>query len=62
MFLYGTLVWLIEHGWLMFLHLSARTSFPKPLQPAYMRYACEIALYLSSVFESHVPEKKEETL
>jgi sugar phosphate isomerase/epimerase len=35
---------------------------PKPLQPAYMRYACEIALYLSSVFESHVPEKKEETL
>lgn len=33
MFLYGTLVWLIEHGWLMFLHLSARTSFPKPLQP-----------------------------
>ena len=35
---------------------------PKPLQPAYMRYACEIALYLSSVFEAHVPEKKEETL
>lgn len=31
MFLSGTLVWLIEHGWLMFLHLSARTSFPKPL-------------------------------
>ena len=35
---------------------------PKPLQSAYMRYACEIALYLSSVFESHVPEKREETL
>lgn len=31
MFLSETLVWLIEHGWLMFLHLSARSSFPKPL-------------------------------
>jgi len=31
MFFSGTLIWLLEHGWLMFLHLSARTSFPKPL-------------------------------
>lgn len=31
MFLSGTLLWLIEQGWLMFLHLSARSSFPKPL-------------------------------
>jgi RNA polymerase sporulation-specific sigma factor len=33
MFLSGTLIWLIEHGWLMFLHLSAKSSFPKPLPP-----------------------------
>lgn len=32
MFLFsGTLIWLIEHGWLMFLHLSAKSSFPQPL-------------------------------
>lgn len=31
MFISGALGWLIEQGWLMFLHLSARTSFPKPL-------------------------------
>ena len=33
MFFSGMLVWLIEHGWLMLLHLSARSSFPKPLSP-----------------------------
>ena len=33
MFLSGMLVWLVEHGWLMFLHLSAKSSFPKPLAP-----------------------------
>lgn len=33
MFLSGMLIWLIEHGWLMFLHLSAKSSFPKPLPP-----------------------------
>lgn len=33
MFLSETLIWLIEHGWLMLLHLSARSSFPKPLPP-----------------------------
>lgn len=33
MFLSGTLIWLIEHGWLMFLHLSAKSSFPQPLPP-----------------------------
>lgn len=33
MFLSETLIWLVEHGWLMFLHLSARSSFPKPLPP-----------------------------
>lgn len=33
MFLSGTLIWLIEHGWLMFLHLSAKSSFPQPLSP-----------------------------
>jgi len=32
MFISGTLLWLVEHGWLMFLHLSARASFPKPLE------------------------------
>lgn len=31
MFISGTLLWLIEHGWLMFLHLSAKLSFPQPL-------------------------------
>ena len=31
MFLSEALIWLIEHGWLMFLHLSAKSSFPKPL-------------------------------
>lgn len=33
MFLSGMLIWLVEHGWLMFLHLSAKSSFPKPLEP-----------------------------
>lgn len=33
MFISGTLLWLIEHGWLMFLHLSAKLSFPQPLTP-----------------------------
>lgn len=33
MFLSETLIWLIEHGWLMFLHLSAKSSFPQPLSP-----------------------------
>lgn len=33
MFLSETLIWLIEHGWLMLLHLSAKSSFPKPLPP-----------------------------
>ena len=33
MFFSEALIWLIEHGWLMFLHLSARSSFPKPLPP-----------------------------
>jgi len=33
MFFSEALVWLIEHGWLMFLHLSAKSSFPKPLSP-----------------------------
>lgn len=33
MFISETLIWLIEHGWLMLLHLSARSSFPKPLAP-----------------------------
>ena len=33
MFFSEALIWLIEHGWLMFLHLSAKTSFPKPLPP-----------------------------
>ena len=33
MFFSGMLVWLIEHGWLMLLHLSARSSCPKPLSP-----------------------------
>ena len=33
MFFSEALIWLIEHGWLMFLHLSAKSSFPKPLLP-----------------------------
>ena len=33
MFLPEILLWLSENGWLMLLHLSARTSFPKPLEP-----------------------------
>ena len=33
MFLPEMLLWLSENGWLMLLHLSARTSFPKPLEP-----------------------------
>ena len=31
MFLPEMLLWLSENGWLMLLHLSARASFPKPL-------------------------------
>ena len=31
MFLPEMLIWLAEKGWLMLLHLSARSSFPKPL-------------------------------
>ena len=31
MFLPGFLMWLIQNGWLLFLHLSARSSFPRPL-------------------------------
>ena len=31
MFLSGLLLWLLQNGWLMPLHLSARASFPKPL-------------------------------
>ena len=37
MFLSETLIWLIEHGWLMLLHLSAKSSFPKPLPPEEVR-------------------------
>ena len=33
MFLPEILMWLSESGWLMLLHLSARSSFPKPLEP-----------------------------
>lgn len=32
MFMPEFLLWLAENGWLMFLHLSARSSFPKPLE------------------------------
>ncbi len=32
MFLPEMLLWLAQNGWLMLLHLSARTSFPKPLK------------------------------
>ena len=31
MFLPEFFLWLVQNGWLMFLHLSARSSFPKPL-------------------------------
>ena len=31
MFFYECLVWLVQHGWLMLLHLGARSSFPPPL-------------------------------
>ena len=34
MFLPEMLLWLSENGWLMLLHLSARASFPKPLDKA----------------------------
>ena len=33
MFLPELLLWLSKSGWLMLLHLSARSSFPKPLPP-----------------------------
>ena len=33
MFLPELLLWLSKSGWLMLLHLSARSSFPKPLVP-----------------------------
>ena len=33
MFLPEMLLWLSKSGWLMLLHLSARSSFPKPLTP-----------------------------
>ena len=32
MFLPEFLIWLAENGWTMLLHLSARSSFPKPLE------------------------------
>lgn len=31
MFFSGLLLWLAESGWMMFLHLSAKSSFPMPL-------------------------------
>ena len=31
MFISEMLLWLAERGWLMFLHVSARSAFPKPL-------------------------------
>lgn len=31
MFFSGLLIWLAENGWMMFLHLASRSSFPKPL-------------------------------
>ena len=34
MFLPEILLWMAENGWLMLLHLSARQSFPKPLDSA----------------------------
>ena len=33
MFLPEMLLWLSQNGWLMLMHLSARASFPKPLDP-----------------------------
>ena len=33
MFLPEIMLWLSQSGWLMLLHLSARSSFPKPLEP-----------------------------
>ncbi|MEE1199852.1 MAG: RNA polymerase sporulation sigma factor SigK [Christensenellales bacterium] len=33
MFFPETLLWLVENGWLMLLHLSAKSAFPKPLAP-----------------------------
>ena len=33
MFLPEMLLWLSKSGWLLLMHLSARTSFPKPLPP-----------------------------
>ena len=33
MFLPEIMLWLTRGGWLMLLHLSARESFPKPLEP-----------------------------
>ena len=33
MFLSGTLLWLIEHGWVMLLSLVPQSAFPKPLSP-----------------------------
>lgn len=33
MFFPETLLWLVENGWLMLLHLSAKSAFPKPLEP-----------------------------
>ena len=35
---------------------------PTPLLPSYMRYACDIARYLISVYESHVPADKEKNI
>lgn len=32
MFLPEILLWLAQNGWMMFLHLSTRSSFPKPLE------------------------------
>ena len=32
MFLSQILSWILQNGWLMFLHLRARASFPKPLE------------------------------
>jgi len=34
MFFSGLLLWLAESGWMMFLHLSSRSSFPQPLEKA----------------------------
>ena len=37
MFLPEIMLWLTNSGWLMLLHLSARSSFPKPLEPDEIR-------------------------